>query len=132
MKRLIDVLTLVTMALAVLATDWSIDSFGQISSAPNETDLSQDLDQTIYGFIDEGAHADAAKRGTGQAQDLEISEQPVCKTFDFMGDQYFSDPDANYVESCARNKVAPTGYFKFLGDYYPNLPEEQVKLDFTF
>ena len=133
MKRLIDVLTLVTMALAVLATAWSIDLFGQVGNSPKGARLSQEMDQFLISCCTEISHPDAVEIGAKQQiQAIEIKKQPECKTFEFMGDQYYSDPEANYVDSCMIKKANPNGYFRFMGDNYPSLPEEQGTLDITF
>lgn len=159
MKRVIDFLTLVTIGLTVMATMWSVDSFGQVAKSRTHQVVDLEVDQTVISFmktefekvdelmeklttelkglIDKRFGKDAQEStivapAPRQMPVIETKDQINCDTFEFMGETYFNDPEAYYVDSCLTKKGAPTGYFEFMGGYYPELPEEKVEVGFTF
>lgn len=132
MKRFIDFLTLITIVLTVLATSWSINSFGQARAQTLHAALDMELPNPVF------LHWDAALQNAVTDADVRNSSAPIikeestCETFRFLGDQYYLNADDHYVDSCLAEQQPPAETFRFMGDYYRDLPEEKVILNITY
>lgn len=160
MKRVIDLLTVATLGLTILATLWSVESFGQVTQSRKVNVVQLELEKDVLDFMkNEWTKVDVLMgevqaelkqqiekrfvRKTGESNveseisartlpTVEVEEKVDCGTFRFLGETYFQDPDAYYVDSCQVKRNVPENSFEFMGDYYPNMPQEDVEFNITY